>query len=162
MSLEERLTLPDADDEGPDLDEMRARLEAGSPEAGDSPSKDRDPRLERVYAFDFNKKVGRKNYRGKFTSTILSGHQRRLSAQMTSDLLGGRPLESIPQRARQEALILSHLTFALTERPSWAANLAAIEDERVLVALYEEVHGHLAMFRDGEDGPQQEAPAAGE
>lgn len=106
-----------------------------------------DPRLERVYSFDFDFTPDRgMPLRGKFVNHALNvGDQGRVGVAF-SGLNGGQPLNSIPRDTALLHQAIAHMSFSLKERPKWAKNLAALDDPDIIYALFAEVAEHQRIF----------------
>lgn len=108
-----------------------------------------DPKLEKVYTFEFKHTDGRgKIWAGTFENHILSIKENQTAGLMQAQLQQGLPYESVDPLTRELNYILSHLAVSLskTVRPEWATDLQALTDIRLLQALYSEVAKHEATF----------------
>jgi hypothetical protein len=108
----------------------------------------KDPRLQKVYPFDFQWRDGRgKLWVGKFINHILNIRERSLRGLMRAKLAGGMPYESLDMLTAEQNLMVAHLTYSLEEAPDWAENLMSLTDPDLVAAIYEEVALHEATFR---------------
>lgn len=124
--------------------ELRKTLEA---EHTKGEPKGPNPRHERVYTFDFVWKDGRgKKWEGTFQNQILSISDRQLVGIMRARMGSNAPVEALDALTRELNLMISHMSFSLIERPDWAKDLRALQDVRLLQALYTEVAEHEATF----------------
>lgn len=156
-----RLRMPPPPLEGvPSLDDMRDAIDAAANGAGavEDPAL-KNPKLQREYTFEFKFDRGGVDYSGTFRNRILNVHDRLSANALFSELLHGKPVASCHSTAVQLAGAISWLTYSLDKktRPSWAANLLAVDDEDAIFALWGEVWSHQTTFLGRTDEAQ---PAA--
>ncbi len=137
---------------GPTANDLRDRLEAQAAkkeeekEAGEE-DKSLAAKRNREYTFQFNYTSGDQVYAGLFKNRILNVNERMRAGALTSDLLMGRPMDSIPGTSRDLAIAVAWMTLSLdAKRPPWAADLSTIDDEVLVMKLYGEVWDHQATF----------------
>lgn len=107
-----------------------------------------DPKSKVEYTFQFKwKSPSGKIFEGQFTNKILTLAEQQAAGLMRSKLNGGMPFDSIDPLTSEINLILSHLSFSLIERPSWAENLRDLHEIELLQSIYMEVASHGAVFR---------------
>lgn len=132
----------------PSTEDMKAQVEQTvAPEK--PPVPENDPRHQKEYTFEFKWTDGRgKVWQGTFRNRILSMRERSMAGIMRARLAGGQPYESLDILTREINLMVAHMTFSLAEddRPEWAKDLNAIDDVRLLQALYDEVLKHENTF----------------
>ena len=132
--------------------ELKEAVEKQANETEDTPEKKAkarqdDPRAQREYTFPINyMDASGKAWMGEFTTKILSVHERQRVGILRAQLSGGMPVESLDALTSELNLIVSHLTYSLTERPKWAETLRNIDDFAILQAIYGEVASHEAFF----------------
>lgn len=121
-----------------------------------------DPRLKREYTFEF-RYVAQDGtvHEGRFKNRILTVGERMRAGTLSSDLVGGRSYASLPGEAQQFATAVGWMTFSLDPkvRPDWAANLARIDDENLLLALFGEVWAHQNTFLGRADQAESQTGA---
>jgi hypothetical protein len=106
-----------------------------------------DPKNEKEYTFLLEHTDPRgKIWKGKFTTKILSLHERAQVGIMRSRIVGGADLQSLDGLTVEIALMRAHLAYSLTDRPKWAENLAELDDPGVLQAIFSEVGSHESHF----------------
>lgn len=156
MSITKRLQL---DPPAPSPDEIRERIErqAEAPTAV-AP----DPRLQREYVFPFRFETKTRVLEGTFTNRILTVRDRMRSGILAGELLGGVRFETLPPTAQQLAVMVAWMTFSLQKegRPDWAKDLAQIDDDLLIYALYGEVWAHQATFLGRPDDTEPKADPA--
>ena len=132
----------------PSLAEAKAALDEKGEKAEDLAP---DGRTAPEYIFDFSFQNAQRTYAGKFKNRILNIRQQRAVGVLRASLSGGVPFESLDGLTSEMSLVLAHLTHSLDEkmRPEWAKDLEALDDYRVLQALYQEVAQHEATFLGG-------------
>ena len=115
----------------------------------EEPAKDpeEDPRTRREYTFDFEWKDGRgKGWKGKFTNEVLSIRKRQLVGVLRSELGNNLPVDALDQLTSEINLMIAHLAFSLTKKPTWADDLTNLDDVRLVQEIYTEVAAHEATF----------------
>lgn len=137
-----------ADEIPESTEELKAEVEKAGKLTPEKPKFDEDdPRAQREYSFEFNWVDGRgKAWSGSFINKILSIRDRQLVGVMRARLAAGMPVESLDTYTAEINLMIAHMTFSLTEQPSWAADLRSLDNVELLQALYTEVLGHEATF----------------
>jgi len=133
-------------------DVTEADIKAELDQAREKPSEPQenlnDPKLSKEYPFQFSWTNGRgKIWKGAFTNKILSIRERQMVGVMRARLAAGMPLESLDSMTQEINLMVSHLSFSLTERPEWAKDLLELDDVQLLQEIYMEVLRHEATFR---------------
>jgi len=114
---------------------------------GEQPTGIEDPRLLEDFTFEIDWADPRgKVWKGKFVNRILSGQQISQVGAMKARMAGGVPWDSLDEYTSDHNEKLSHLTFSLIERPSWAKNLGELKYKDLLDAIYQEVSLHEATF----------------
>lgn len=142
-SLVEKLK-PDHLEEPVDPEAIKKKLDEKS---GKQDPFANDPKGQEKYTFPFRWVDGRgKVWEGQFTNKILTIGERQLAGALRSHLARGISAGVLDDFTNELNLIISHLTYSLTEKPDWAQNLTDLQNPRVLQALYEEVLAHEATF----------------
>lgn len=147
-------------DSGAGAEELKARLDVQAEKAADAEPD--DPKKKREYSFPFEYQApGGKAFKGTFKNRILNARDRMLAGTLASDLVRGRPFESLPGLARELAVAVSWMTYSLDpkSRPEWAQDLSLIDDEHLILALYGEVWDHQSTFLGRAHDAQPQAPA---
>jgi hypothetical protein len=136
------------DPEIPSDEDLKKKVEAAAlPEEPKADPDKPDPRGEKKYTFTLDYKDARgKIWKGQFTNKILSIHERQQVGVMRSMLGAGQPLPSLDPLTVELNLIVAHMTYSLTEKPDWAANLRSLEDPQLLQEIYMEVDSHESYF----------------
>jgi hypothetical protein len=138
LQTDEEAEVKTAEDFKQEVEEMQAPTPA-DPE--------KDPRSKKEYPFDLDWIDGRgKHWTGKFVNRILSIGDRQKVGMMRAHMAGNVPYEALDPETAEINLIVAHVTFSLTEKPSWARDLLAVEDPALLRAIYAEVVAHEATF----------------
>ena len=127
-----------------DPDELREELDAQSEQASTPVA---DPKLARSYTFPFRFKSGPKVYEGTFTNKILTVGERMKVGALFARITGGGAVDSLPSDVTSLARAIAWMTYSLEgERPEWARNLAMLDDDAVIYALFGEVWSHQTTF----------------
>lgn len=138
---------------------MEKSLEIEDPEEKKAIAEKANPRSQREYTFKFDWEDGRgKHWRGTFTNTILTIHQRQLSGILRARLSSNTPQVALDVITDNINTIIAHLTYSLTQKPKWANNLLQMTDMALLQALYKEVLAHEDFFH-GYDEAEEESQA---
>lgn len=131
--------------------DQAASTEKEREEANDPETK-KDERDKPLYTFPF-KYVNRRGetFSGVFTNQILKIADKMNVAVMESQFNGGQPYESIETVQgmvnRGMAWMMFSLVKRLNQSPSgWADNLRALDDEDLVLALFQEVSAHEGYF----------------
>ena len=127
-----------------DPEELKEQIvqKSGKPD----PSAD-DPKGKEKYTFAFRWVDGRgKVWEGEFTNKVLTIGERQQAGTLRAMLGRGVGPGQLDDFTNELNLIISHLTYSLVQKPEWAEDLTALQNPRVLQALYEEVLGHEATF----------------
>lgn len=107
-----------------------------------------DPKTKREYTFQFLfKSTSGAEYSGTFTNKILTIGEKTALASYVARLYGGQPYAAIDPDARAISKIIGHMSYSLVKKPKWADDLFELDDEELVVKLYEEVAAHEATFR---------------
>lgn len=126
--------------------ETKKELEKQQQEQGQEQVTD-DPRLDKQYMFKFNWADGNgKVWAGEFTNKVLSIQERQMVGVMRARLSFGESYAALDDLTRDINLMIAHMSYSLVEKPSWAEDLQALEDIRILQELYQEVLLHEAIF----------------
>ncbi len=140
------------------IEEREAAIEKLAEDADAPPEKKRSPRDERTYSFPFKYTTARGvTYEATFTNHILDiGTKQRVSI-MESQLNGGQPYDSIEPLTQTINRGIAWMAFSLRERTNqkpakWADNLRALDDENIVLALFEEVSAHEGQFHGRDAG----------
>lgn len=129
-----------------DLDTLKDEVDESLGSKEKEPVKN-DPRYEEFYTFHFSYKDGRgKLWEGDFTNNILTLKQQQAIGILRAKLAGGVSFDCLDPFTSEMNLIISHLTYSLSDRPAWAKDLLSMTNYTVLQAIYEEVASHEAMF----------------
>jgi hypothetical protein len=141
-------------------DLMRRIGEVGQPKHEESPpeedpSKEADPKKQKVYRFFIEHQIGRQKVSGWFKNRILSVTAHIALGVYRSQLTGGVPWASLDPVTRSMSEAIAHLMTSLIERPQWAENIPEIEDPALIRKIYAEVDAHEATFR-GSQGDDSE------
>ena len=137
------LTEPDTPSEA----ELREQVEGASVPEKPKPEEGPDPRGEKLYTFSIEYTDARgKEWKGQFTSKILSIHERSQVGATRAMLAGGQPTSSVDPLTAELNLCVAHMTWSLVKRPDWAENLRALEDPALLQAIFAEVDSHESYF----------------
>lgn len=131
---------------GGSTEELKQEIE-GAEKAGEGTPDLDNPRLQKEYEFDFSWKDGRgKVWAGKFTNKILSIKQQQGVGVMRARFAGDTPVNAQDGFTAELNLMLAHMSFSLTKRPTWAEDLRELDNHRILQELYTEVMAHEASF----------------
>lgn len=151
-SVHDRLRYPaQLGDDAPSLEALKGQVDAKLDQQQDdreSGENKKDPKRERRYSFPFSFVASSGDvYSGGFTSVVLSIRDQVRAGVLTAELLGGSPIESVPMRARNLAVMLGILTYALDgDRPGWAKDLLKLDNYALVTALFGEVVAHHSTF----------------
>ena len=106
-----------------------------------------DPKLQEEYVFAFSWKDGRgKLWKGQFCNKILDVSEMQAVGVLRAKLSGGIDFGALDPLTSELNLMISHLTYSLTEKPEWAKDLRKLKDISLLQELYGEVASHEATF----------------
>lgn len=106
-----------------------------------------DPRAQEKYTFKFSYTDARgKEWAGDFSTKILTIHERQMVGALRAQWGGGLPVSAMDALTNELNLMLAHLTYSLSDKPTWAANLRKLQDFQLLQKIYEEVASHEAYF----------------
>ena len=124
-----------------------------------------DPRLQPFYTFPFSYKDPRgREYKGIFTTHILSIDERIKSAALEATISGGVNYRAVDPNMAILTRAIAHMAFSITKKSGispagWADDFFAMLDPDPVLALYEEVLAHEAFFRGlGELTEESEEP----
>jgi hypothetical protein len=108
---------------------------------------DADPKLQPEYTFAFRwTDLRGEEWSGTFTNRALTMAQKQEKYVLSATFRGGLPYEAFSPEQNSMNEAIAHMMMSLTKRPTWAKDLRSIEDENRLLAIYEEVVAHEAMF----------------
>jgi hypothetical protein len=107
-----------------------------------------DPKGLETYTFQFRWVDGRGQiWEGEFTNKILSIGERQQAGVLRAMLGRGVGPGQLDEFTNEINMIMGHLTYSLAEKkPDWAKDLTALQNPRLLQAIYEEVASHEATF----------------
>lgn len=127
-----------------DPNELREQIEG---EVAQATAPKADPKLAATYTFAFRYATPVRTFEGTFTNKILTVGERLRMGDLMARLLNGQTIDALPNDVTSLARAIAWMTFSLQgERPEWARNLATLEDESVIYALFAEVWSHQTTF----------------
>jgi len=122
-------------------------------EVAKEPDESDDPRLKPSYTFPFSYKDARgREYKGIFTTHILSIDERIKSAALEATISGGVNYRAVDPNMAILTRAIAHMAFSLTKKSGvspagWADDFFSMLDPDPVLALFEEVLAHEAFFR---------------
>ena len=133
----------------PETEDLKQEVADALPEKKEEEPKIKpdDPRNQTEYTFDFNwKDRNGKVWEGKFTNKILTIADKQNAGLLQAKLSGGMPIGSLDDVISELNIIISHLTYSLTNVPDWAQDLRALTSVDLVQEIYTEVIQHEAIF----------------
>jgi len=162
-ALDERLRMGHLGEPEESTEEIKQRLEKRRAAEAEKGAPEKDPRLQRRYPFEFSYRNEVRTWTGTFVNVApkISGLQ-KIEA-LLAELNEHQPIESMGNFMLSVNRAIAHLTYSLERRPDWAKDLRELDDPYLVLAIYQEVLDHEAIFRGLESPkrPSQKAPQAG-